>query len=122
MQIASGGDLGNRYPHGDNAKELEYLVGLGIRPMDALRSATSVAARAMRRADRFGSIKPGMEADLIVVNGDPLKDITCLQELANINMVFQDGEMVAGSEWKQPADETDLIRPPKLQAAGGHSH
>jgi imidazolonepropionase-like amidohydrolase len=122
VQIASGGDLGNRYPHGDNAKELEYLVGLGIRPMDALRSATSVAARAMRRADRFGSIKPGMEADVIVVNGDPLKDITCLQELANINMVFQDGEMVAGSEWKQPADETDLIRPPKLQAAGGHSH
>ena len=122
VQIASGGDLGNRYPHGDNAKELEYLVGLGIRPMDALRSATSTAARAIRRGERFGSVKPGMEADVIVVDGDPLKDITVLQKLENINMVFQDGEMVAGSEWKQPADETDIIRPPKREAAVGHSH
>src|SRR6185436_18245184 len=70
VQIASGGDLGNRYPHGDNAKELEYLVGLGMDNMDVLRSATSIAARAIRRADRFGSIKPGLEADLLVVDGD----------------------------------------------------
>ena len=58
----------------------------------------------------------------MVVDGDPLKDITVLQKLENINMVFQDGEMVAGSEWKQPADETDIIRPPKREAAVGHSH
>ena len=121
VQIASGGDLGNRYPHGDNAKELEYLVGLGLKPMDALRAATSVAARAIRRGDRFGSIKPGMEADVLVVDGDPLKDITVLQDIENINLIFQDGEVVAGSEWKQPIEETDIVRPPKCEEVG-HSH
>jgi imidazolonepropionase-like amidohydrolase len=115
VQIASGGDLGNRYPHGDNAKELEYLVGLGIKPMDAIRAATSVAARAIRRGDRFGSIKPGMEADVIVVDGDPVKDITVLQDHDNIHMVFQDGELVAGAEWKKPMDDADVIRPPKCE-------
>jgi hypothetical protein len=53
-----------------------------------------------------------------VVNGDPLKDIALLQELENIHLVFQDGELVAGAEWKQPMDETDVIRPPKCE----HSH
>jgi imidazolonepropionase-like amidohydrolase len=95
VQIASGGDLGNRYPHGDNAKELEYLAGLGMDNMDVLRSATSIAARAIRRADRFGSIKPGLEADLLVVDGDPLKDIRILQDLKRMNRVYQDGELVA---------------------------
>ncbi len=119
VQIASGGDLGNRYPHGDNAKELEYLAGLGMDNMDVLRSATSIAARAIRRADRFGSIKPGLEADLIVVDGDPLKDIKVLQDLKRMNMVFQDGELVAGSERKAALDEPEMIRPPKCEA---HAH
>jgi len=119
VQIASGGDLGNRYPHGDNARELEFLVDLGMNNMDVLRSATSVAARAIRRADRFGSIKAGLEADLIVVDGDPLKDIKILQDLKRMNMVFQDGEMVAGSERKVPQDESEMIRPPKCE---GHRH
>lgn len=120
VQIASGGDLGNRYPHGDNALELQYLSELGMKNMDVLRSATSIAARAIRRSDKFGSIFPGMEADVIVVNGDPLSDIRVLQDLERMNMVFQDGEMVAGSEWKEPHDEMPTIRPPKCEA--GHAH
>lgn len=115
IPIASGGDLGNRYPHGDNARELEFLVDLGMKNMDALRSATSIAARAIRRSDKFGSIKPGLEADVIVVDGDPLRDIKVLQHLKRINMVFQDGEMVAGSEWKEPQEETSGIRPTKCE-------
>jgi imidazolonepropionase-like amidohydrolase len=105
VRIASGGDLGNRYPHGENAKELQYLVDLGVTPMDALRSATSVAAAAIRRFDRFGSIRAGLDADVIVVDGDPLRDISVLQQRERINMVFQDGELVAGSEWNAPARE-----------------
>lgn len=120
VQIASGGDLGNRYPHGDNARELEYLAGLGMKPMDVLRSATSIAARAIRRADRFGSIRPGMEADLILVDGDPLRDITVLQDLGKMNMVFQDGELVAGTAFKAPREESETIRPP--EAACSHAH
>jgi len=119
VQIASGGDLGNRYPHGDNAKELEYLVGLGMDNMDVLRSATSIAARAIRRADRFGSIKPGLEADLLVVDGDPLKDIRILQDLKRMNRVYQDGELVAGSERKASLDQPEMIRPPKCEV---HAH
>jgi len=120
VQIASGGDLGNRYPHGDNARELEYLVDLGMKNMDVLRSATSIAARAIRRAENFGSIIPGLEADVIVVQGDPLADIKVLQDLDRINMVFQDGEMVAGSEWKEPQEESPMIRPPKCEHGHGH--
>ena len=112
VQIASGGDLGNRYPHGDNARELEFLVNLGMKNMDVLRSATSIAARAIRRAEHFGSIRPGLEADLIVVDGNPLDDITVLQDLARINRVYQDGELVGGSEWKEPRNEENPIRPP----------
>lgn len=118
VQIASGGDLGNRYPHGDNARELEFLVGIGMTNMDVLRSATSIAARAIRRADNFGSIKPGLEADVIVVDGDPLSDIMVLQDAERMNMVFQDGELVAGSEWKQARDEAPVARP----ATCDHAH
>jgi len=120
VQIASGGDLGNRLPHGDNALELEYLVGLGMKNMDVLRSATSIAARAIRRADRFGSIQPGREADLIVVDGDPLKDIRVLQDPKRMHMVFQDGELVAGTQWHAPQDESETIRPPKCEVAHHH--
>jgi imidazolonepropionase-like amidohydrolase len=117
VQIASGGDLGNRYPHGDNARELEFLVGLGMANMDVLRSATSIAARAIRRSDKFGSIKPGLEADLIVVDGDPLTDIMVLQDPHRMNMVFQDGQLVAGTEWKEPRDEAPIARPQQCDHA-----
>lgn len=120
VQIASGGDLGNRYPHGDNARELEFLVGLGMKNMDVIRSATSTAARAIRRSDRFGAVKPGLEADVIVVDGNPLDDIVVLQDPRRMNMVFQDGEMVAGSEWKLPRDETPIIRTPTREPAHAH--
>lgn len=120
VQIASGGDLGNRYPHGDNARELEFLAGIGMPNMDVIRSATSIAARAMRRADRFGSVKPGLEADLLVVDGDPLKDIRILQEGKRLHMVFQDGELVAGSQRKAPADESEFIRPEKCEPEHHH--
>ena len=117
VQIAAGGDLGNRMPHGDNAVELQHMVGLGLKPMDVLRSATSVAARAIRRGDRFGSIRPGMEADVIVVNGNPLTDMSCLAEEKNMHMVFQDGELVAGTEYRLPIDEMPTIRPPQCDHA-----
>jgi imidazolonepropionase-like amidohydrolase len=126
VRIASGGDLGNRMPHGDNAVELEYLTTIGIPAMDVLKAATSVAAHAIGRGDRFGTVKPGMEADLLVVDGDPLADMRVLQEEARLNMVFQDGEMVAGTEWKAPRDETESVRPPREEttapACEAHHH
>jgi imidazolonepropionase-like amidohydrolase len=70
--------------HGRNFQELEYRVRTGGQsPMDAITSATSLAAESLRLGDRIGTLAPGYEADVIAVQGDPLKDIGALE-----NVVF----------------------------------
>jgi imidazolonepropionase-like amidohydrolase len=95
IPIAAGGDLGNRYPHGTNARELEFLVKAGLSPLDALRAATSVAAQAIKRP-QLGLLAPGKLADIAVFDGDPLADIASLQETSRFVAVLQGGELVAG--------------------------
>ncbi len=70
MTIANGSDMGV-FAHGDGARELELLVDYGMKPVEALRSATSIAAKILRLDDRLGSIKSPLLADLIAVQGDP---------------------------------------------------
>ena len=70
------------YPHGDNAKQFRIMVERGMKPMDAIRAATSVAARYMGWSDRTGALTPGHYGDLIAVRGDPLADITGLEHVA----------------------------------------
>jgi imidazolonepropionase-like amidohydrolase len=68
--------------HGQNAREIVYRVQQAGQPaMDAINGTTSLAAEALGLADRIGAIAPGFEADLILVEGDPLKDITALQRV-----------------------------------------
>jgi imidazolonepropionase-like amidohydrolase len=67
--------------HGRNANEIVTRVGLGQPAMDAIVAATSLNAEALALQDRIGSLAPGMEADLIAVDGDPLSDITALQRV-----------------------------------------
>jgi len=68
--------------HGQNAREIIYRVQVGGQAaMDAIVAATSLNAEALGMADRIGSIAPGMEADLIAVEGDPVADITALQHV-----------------------------------------
>jgi imidazolonepropionase-like amidohydrolase len=69
------------YPHGDNALQFPIMVRLGMTPMDAIRSATSVAAHYIGREDQVGAIEAGRFGDLIAVRGDPLADITVLQDV-----------------------------------------
>lgn len=64
--------------------ELEDLVGAGLTPVDALRAATSVAAELLGWESRVGAVKPGLQADLIAVDGNPLEDIQALNELVLI--------------------------------------
>jgi imidazolonepropionase-like amidohydrolase len=97
IPIAAGGDLGNRFPHGTNARELEFLVNAGLPPMKALQAATSVAARAIKRDALFGAVKPGLAADILVVDGDPLADIKILQDKKRLALVLLDGRPVAGT-------------------------
>lgn len=70
------------YPHGDNAKQFRIMVERGMRPMDAIRAATSVAARHMGWENRVGAIVPRSFGDIIAVAGDPLQDIAVLEDVA----------------------------------------
>jgi imidazolonepropionase-like amidohydrolase len=77
--------------HGENAKELEWMVKDGMTPLQAIRAATADAARLLGWQDRVGTIEAGRLADLIAVEADPLKDIT---ELQRVKFVMKGGAIV----------------------------
>ena len=78
VRIVFGTDSGV-YPHGLNGKQFASYVRLGMSPLAAIRTATTVAAECLGWADRVGSLAVGRFADLVAVDGDPLEDITTLE-------------------------------------------
>lgn len=90
VTIAFGTDVGP-FPHGTQAKEFAYMVRFGMKPVEAMRAATSVAAELLGWQDRVGSVEPGKFADLIAVAGDPASDIT---ELERVKFVMKGGQVV----------------------------
>jgi imidazolonepropionase-like amidohydrolase len=75
------GTDGGVYPNGNNAKQFVTMVEWGMTPMQAIQSATSVAAEALGRSKDVGAIAPGRYGDLIAVSGDPLSDVKILQDV-----------------------------------------
>jgi imidazolonepropionase-like amidohydrolase len=87
VKICMGGDVGV-YPHGDNAREMEMMVDYGMAPLDVLKSATSVNADVFGIAGKSGRVRPGLTADLLVVDGDPSADISGIRK---VRWVMKDG-------------------------------
>ncbi|MBC7480837.1 MAG: amidohydrolase family protein, partial [Rhizobacter sp.] len=94
IRILPGGDYGFAWtPHGTNAKDLDYFVKhVGMSTMEALLSATAWGGPMMRMGKDLGYIREGCLADILLIDGDPLKDITVLQDKARILAVMKDGE------------------------------
>lgn len=87
VPIAFGTDAGV-FKHGENAREFVYMAETGYPPMEAIRSATSVNARVLGMEDRIGAIEPGLLADIIAVDEDPLQNIEALMD---VRFVMKDG-------------------------------
>ena len=95
--IAMGTDAGTPFNHhGDNAQELERMVALGMSPMEAIMAATSAAAKLIGIDDQVGTIEQGKEADLLLVDGNPLRKINLLPDRTRIGGVMKAGRFVAG--------------------------
>jgi imidazolonepropionase-like amidohydrolase len=78
------------------------MAEAGIGAAEAIRAATAGSATALGLADDRGTIEPGLAADLVVVDGDPLADPAILLDPARIVLVFRDGRIVAGEGAGQP--------------------
>lgn len=80
VRIAFGTDSGVS-AHGDNAHEFELMVEGGMSPMEAIQSATLTASRLLKVDDRLGTLFPGMTADVVAVEGNPLEDISAMRRV-----------------------------------------
>jgi len=99
VKIAFGTDAAV-YPHGQNAKEFQYMVEAGMPPLYALQAATTHAAELLRKSKDLGSVEAGKFADVVAVDGNPLDDITRMQ---HVSFVMKEGVV-----YKQ--DDKEVLR------------
>lgn len=90
VKLSYGTDAGV-YPHGWNGRQFAYMVRYGMTPLQAIQSATTVAAALLRKGDEVGALSPGHYGDMIAVRGDPLADVSVL---TRVEGVIQGGRVV----------------------------
>jgi imidazolonepropionase-like amidohydrolase len=97
-RLGMGGDYGFAWnPHGDYAKELEFFVNyVGLDPLTVIKCATKTGAEIMGRGDEFGTVAVGKLADLLIVDGDVVKNISLLRDRSKFLAVLQAGVIKAG--------------------------
>lgn len=97
-RLGMGGDYGFAWnPHGTYAKELSFFVNyVGLSPLEVIKCGTQTGAEIMGRSHEFGTVTPGKLADLLVVDGDVLADITILEDRTRLIAVMQGGIIKAG--------------------------
>jgi len=93
IRILPGGDYGFAWmPHGTNANDLQYFVDyIGMTPAEALRAATRLGGEIMLRPNELGMLRPGFLADIVLVDGNPLEDLSVLTDPAKVQLVMKDG-------------------------------
>ena len=98
VRIAMGTDAGTPFnPHGRNAQELRRMVELGLTPMQAIQASTHSAATLLGLESEIGTVEAGKQADLLLVNGNPLDDISLLENPSAVESVIQAGRIVKAS-------------------------
>jgi imidazolonepropionase-like amidohydrolase len=96
VRVLPGGDYGFAFtPHGQNARDLEFFVKyLCMTPMEAIRSPTMYGGHIMMQPNELGQLKDGFLADLLLVDGDPLANLSILREPKRLLAVMKDGSFV----------------------------
>ena len=107
------------YPHGNNAKQFHVMVNRGMKPMDAIRAATSVAALYMGREDGVGALEEGRLGDFIAVEGDPLEDITVLERVRVVGLEFPPSVNEL-EKARLTALPSKVVKPPRIGQCRSH--
>jgi imidazolonepropionase-like amidohydrolase len=102
VRVLPGGDYGFAWnPNGTNARDLEHFVKLlGFSPMEAIVAATKLGAEMMMLGSELGQVRPGYLADLLLLDGDPLMDVSALQDTRRLRAIMKDGVLHHGCDWR----------------------
>ncbi|TVT41353.1 amidohydrolase family protein [Hymenobacter setariae] len=106
IPVVAGTDMG--FPGTSLARELELYVQGGLTPMQALQTATIDAARAMQVAARVGSLEAGKQADLVIIDGNPLVNI---RDIRQVRLVVKEGQVYEPAQMRRLADYSELAGP-----------
>ncbi len=97
LKIAVGTDALGEKTHGINARELELMTSYGFTSMEAIVAATKTASEVCCLDAKVGTLEPGKLADLLVVGGDPLEDISILQDKSRLSLILKEGSIHANT-------------------------